>query len=121
MSGTLRADIVQACAISDEEFAHVISEKLDLVFVPSGESSLGDTIPSSAEIEIELDTGELDEIEYDGESFDLGEAVSQSLGLAIDPYAEGPNADSVREAAGIIGDDEPSGPLAEALRSLKRD
>ena len=73
------------------------------------------------EIEIELAADDLDEIEYSGITFDLGEAVAQSLGLAIDPYAEGPNADATRKAAGISSDDEPSGPLAEALKALKKD
>lgn len=73
------------------------------------------------EIEIELSEEDCDEIEYSGDAFDLGEAIAQSLGLAIDPYAEGPNADAARKDAGISDDDEPSGPLAEALKGLKRD
>ena len=83
-------------------------------FVPEGEPS------DEPDIEIELDADELDEIEFSGESFDLGEAVAQSLGLAIDPYAEGPNADAARKEAGITGDDAPSGLLAEALAALKK-
>ncbi len=116
VTGTLVADVVQACAISGESFPHRISEALDFVFVPEGQNA---HVETGADIEIELQSDELDEIEYDGESFDLGEAIAQSLGLAIDPYAEGPNADAAREAAGIIGDDAPSGPLAEALKGLK--
>ncbi|QYU69205.1 hypothetical protein J4558_03410 [Leptolyngbya sp. 15MV] len=53
--------------------------------------------------------------------FDLGEAVAQSLGLAIDPYAVGPEAEAARREAGIASDDVPSGPLAEALRALRKD
>ena len=41
--------------------------------------------------------------------------AAQTLALAIDPYAEGPDADATREKAGIKSDDAPSGPLAEAL------
>jgi len=111
--GTLSADIVQACAVSGEDFAHTIEEELALRFVPAERPA------DEPDIEIELDTGDLDEIEYEGENFDLGEAVAQSLGLAIDPYAEGPDADAAREDAGIASDDAPSGPLAEALRGLK--
>ena len=113
--GTLLADIVQACAISGEDFAHRIEEDLAFVFVPEGSE------PDEQELEIELDAEDLDEIEYDGESFDLGEAVAQSLGLAIDPYAEGPDADTARKSAGISSDDAPSGPLAEALAALTKD
>lgn len=117
-SGRLEASIVQACAISGEEFEVSISEPLAMRFVEEGR--IDPALSEDEEIEIELSADELDEIEYSGDSFDLGEAVSQSLGLAIDPYAEGPNADAARKAAGISGDDAPSGPLAEALKALKR-
>jgi hypothetical protein len=51
--------------------------------------------------------------------FDLGEAVAQTLGLAIDPYAEGPNADAARKAAGIVAEGEQDGPMAALLAALK--
>ena len=59
------------------------------------------------EEEIELSADECDEIEYEGDSFDLGEALAQTLGLAIDPYATGPGAEAARQAAGIVPDDAP--------------
>mgnify|MGYP006139369497 CR=1 FL=1 len=61
-------------------------------FVPEGSIEVAD------DEEIELASDSPDEIEFDGESFDVGEAVAQSLGLAINPYAEGPRADAVRPA-----------------------
>ena len=62
----------------------------------------------------------MDEIFYEGDSFDLGEAVAQSLALAIDPFACGPDADRVRQEKGLSADDQPSGPFA-ALAALKKD
>ena len=118
-TGTLLAQIIQSCAISGEDFATTIAEPLAMRFVEEG--SIDPALLDDEEIEIELSADELDEIEYSGDSFDLGEAIAQSLGLAIDPYAEGPNADAVRNSAGISSDDEPSGPLAEALKALKKD
>lgn len=112
--GRLRASIVQACAVSGEDFPTRIDEPLAFRFVAESGS------PAEPDMEIELEADDLDEIEYSGDSFDLGEAVAQSLGLAIDPYAEGPEADAARKAAGITGDDAPSGPLAEALAALKK-
>ncbi|GAB5349801.1 YceD family protein [Alteriqipengyuania sp. 357] len=111
--GTLEADIVQPCAVSGEDFPVSIEEDVALRFVPEG--SIHPSLQEGDDIEIELEEGDLDEIEYSGDSFDLGEAVAQTLALAIDPYAEGPNADAAREKAGIKTDDAPSGPLAEAL------
>ncbi len=117
--GTLTAAIRQSCAISGEEFPTTIDETLDLKFIE--ETALDEAQDDDAGIEIELDADDCDEIEYSGDTFDLGEAVAQTLGLAIDPYAEGPNADDARKQAGIVGDGEKEGPLAEALRGLKGD
>lgn len=111
--GRLTADLVQTCAVSGEDFATRIVEPLDLRFVPAGTLR-------AAEEEIELAPDEPDEIEFAGDSFDVGEAVAQSLGLAIDPYAEGPNADAVRREAGIVDESAPRGPLAEALAKLAK-
>ena len=111
-TGTLKAAIRQACAISGEDFPANIEEPIDLRFV----KETGLPAPDDEEIEIELEADDCDEIEYSGDMFDLGEAVAQSLGLSIDPYAEGPNADAARKAAGIVQE----GPLAAALAALKK-
>ena len=112
--GRMVADLVQTCSVAGDDFPVRIDEPLDLRFVREGSLDAG-------EEEIELASDGADEIEYDGESFDAGEAVAQSLGLAIDPYAAGPTADPVRKEAGIIDEDAPKGALAEALAKLKRD
>lgn len=113
-TGTMEADLVQPCAISGEDFPVNVREDVALRFVPDSGT------PAEPDIEIELADDDLDEIGYEGEMFDLGEAVAQSLALAIDPYAEGPNADAARKAAGIVSDDAPRGALADALAALKR-
>jgi uncharacterized metal-binding protein YceD (DUF177 family) len=109
--GTLTAELVQSCAVSGEDFPVRIEEPLALRFVRAARSV-------DPEDEAELPADEPDEIEFSGDAFDLGEAVAQSLGLAIDPFAEGPNADRVRREAGIVGEGEAEGPLADLLRGL---
>jgi uncharacterized metal-binding protein YceD (DUF177 family) len=116
-TGRLKAEIMQPCAISAEDFPVTIDEPVDLRFV---EASARPMTEDEA-LEIELEADDCDEIEYAGEMFDLGEAVAQTLGLAIDPYAEGPNADAARKAAGIMAEGEQDGPLAALLAGLKRD
>ncbi|WP_347302173.1 YceD family protein [Croceibacterium sp. TMG7-5b_MA50] len=108
-TGRLTAAIVQSCAVSGDDLPATIDEKLTLVFVPEQ--------PIEAE-EVELEEAELDEIAYTGTTFDLGEAMAQSLALAIDPYACGPEADRVREEAGL---NQPGagGPFA-ALAQLRK-
>lgn len=116
-TGRLRAAIMQPCAISAEDFPVTIDEPVDLRFVEAS----GRSMTEAEALEIELEADDCDEIAYSGEVFDLGEAVAQTLGLAIDPYAEGPNADAARKAAGIVAEGDQDGPLAEMLSALKRD
>jgi uncharacterized metal-binding protein YceD (DUF177 family) len=107
--GTLHAEIVQACAVSGEDLKITIEEPLALRFAP--ESSVENE-------ELELAADDLDEMAYSGTVLDLGEAVAQSLGLAIDPYAVGPDAERVRREAGLL-DEGSSGPFA-ALAALRK-
>ena len=116
--GPLRASITQACAVSGEQFPVHIEEPIELCFVEEGSASL--TPSEEDEIDFDLSAEDCDEIEYSGESFDLGEAVAQTLGLAIDPYAEGPGADAARKDAGIIEEGQQDGPMAEMLKGLTK-
>lgn len=118
-TGTLDAAIQQNCAVSHEEFAVTIDEPLLLRFVEEG--AIDPALSEDEEIEVELSPEDCDEIEYSGEMIDLGEAVAQSLGLAIDPYAIGPDADTARKEVGIVQEGEQEGPLAAALAALKKD
>lgn len=108
--GRLRADIVQSCAVSGEDLPARIDEAIDLRFVPAGPAKGG---------EVELEAEELDEIEYHGTQFDLGEALAQGLALGIDPFAVGPNAEAARRKAGLL-DPSASGPFA-ALKGLLKE
>ncbi len=108
--GTLSADVVQCCAVSGDDLPVTIEEPLTLRFVPEA--------PVTEE-ELELAEEQLDEIPYTGTAFDLGEAVAQSLALAIDPYATGPDADRLRKEKGLL-DEAASGPFA-ALAALNKD
>lgn len=99
--GRLNADVIQFCSISGEGFPVSIDESIVLRFVPRAANLVPDK-------EIEITAEECDDIEYDGTAFDLGEAIAQSLALAIDPFAEGPGAERFRsehklDGAGALG------------------
>lgn len=114
--GKLSATIEQPCAVTGEDLSYRVAERFEMRFVPAGNA------PAFApDEEVELAANDLDEIEYEGDSFDIGEAIAQTLALAIDPYREGPGADAARKAAGIVSDEDAGrgGPLAEALAALK--
>ena len=111
-TGRLVADVIQSCRISAEDFPVHIDEPVHLRFVPPQ----GAITPDE---EIELTAEDCDEIEFEGTAFDLGEALAQTLALAIDPFAEGPNADAFRAQHGLDGETA-TGPFA-ALAALKKD
>ena len=107
-AGTLEADIVQSCAVSAEDLPVIIREAVAFRFMPEGR-------PHQPDEEIELGADELDEIPFSGAEIDLGEAVAQSLALAIDPFAVGPEAEEARR----LLDDGSSNPFS-ALAALKK-
>ncbi|GAA4647625.1 hypothetical protein GCM10023115_55870 [Pontixanthobacter gangjinensis] len=110
--GTFSGHWIQPCAVAGEDFPVRLDEPLHFRFVQAREE-----VPDE---EIELEADDLDTIDYDGEIFDLGEAVAQSLGLAIDPFATGPDADTARKETGILAEGEQDGPMAEMLAALKK-
>ena len=111
VSGRIKAAVTQLCSISNEPFRVSIDESLLLRFVPG-------VVSHQPDEEIEIDSEACDEIPYEGTQFDLGEEIAQSLALAIDPYATGPNADRVRKEAGL-SDEAGRGPFA-ALAALRK-
>lgn len=115
VSGTLVADVVQPCAVTGDDLAAAIREPLAFTFVPATPAP----VPGE---EVELAAEDLDLIPYQGPLIDVGEAVAESLALAIDPYAEGPGADAFRRQHNLA-DEGPKGALAAGLAALlgKRD
>ena len=111
VSGRVSAAVVQLCGISNEPFQTLIDEPLTLRFVQG-------IAPHKPDEELEIDADACDEIEFEGTQFDLGEQIAQTLSLAIDPYATGPNAERVRKEAGL-SDAASSGAFA-ALAALKK-
>lgn len=112
-TGRLDAAWTQPCAISGEDLPQATDEPITLRFVPAARTHAPDE-------EVELTEDDLDEIEYAGTAFDLGEAVAQSLALAIDPFATGPEADKARKAAGIASEEQSGAFAALANLNLKK-
>lgn len=106
-TGRLTATLAQYCVATNEPVAAVIDEPIAIRFIPE----------PTTDAEIELNTEDCDSMFYDRQTIDIGEAVAQSLGLALDPYPRSPNARSALKAAGVKTEDEVA-PLG-ALASLK--
>ena len=103
--GRVVADVVQECVATGDALAVTIDEALVIRFLPA---------PEEAGEEIELSADACDVMFYDGPEIDLGEAVAETMALALEPFPRGPNAERALKAAGVIGEDEvrPSGALA---------
>lgn len=100
--GHLRADVVQTCVITMEDFDASLEEVFRVRFVPAGEER--------EEIDLEED----DEVPFEGATLDLGEAAAEQLGLALDPYPRAPGAELPE-----IDEDAEAHPFG-ALGNLKR-
>ena len=104
--GRIHAALSQYCIATGDPVPTVLDEPVKIRFVPEPVERL--------ETEIELEADDCDSMFYDGQSIDLGEAVAQSLGLALDPYPRSPDAAEELKAAGVKAEDEiaPTGALA---------
>lgn len=107
--GRMKAKAVQSCVITAEP----VPVKIDLPFTIRFVAP--DATPVSEEIE--LDAEDCDVMEHDGSGIDLGEAIAQTLGLALDPYPRAPTADTRIKEVGILSEEE-AGPFG-ALAALK--
>lgn len=107
--GRVMANLEQACVATGEPVAALIDEPFSLHFVSE---------PTSApDEEIELEGAALDTIFHDGARIPLGDAIVDTLALALNPYPRSADAEDALRAAGVISEEE-AGPFA-ALAALK--
>ena len=78
--GELRATLEQVCVLTLEPFSQDVREAFTLHFVPSGTE---DEQP---------DPDSVDQVPYEGNAVDLGEAAVEQLALTLDPYPRKPGA-----------------------------
>ncbi|MFN0046144.1 MAG: YceD family protein [Sphingorhabdus sp.] len=102
-TGQITAKLEQICVATRDPIAVNVSEQISIRFIPEPHID--------EETEFELAAEDCDVMFHDGQLIDLGEAVAQSLGLALDPYPRSSNADTVLKAAGVKDEDE-SGPFS---------
>jgi uncharacterized metal-binding protein YceD (DUF177 family) len=110
-TGHFTASLAQYCIASGEPVWTQLEEPIHIRFVPEP--------VGGGETEIELEADDCDTMFHDGQVIDIGEAVAQSLGLALDPYPRSPDAGTALKVAGVKAENDiaPSGPLA-SLKDL---
>lgn len=97
-SGSVRAQVVQACVATGDPVPAAIEERVALRFVPA------DQAPAEDEVEIEGEA--LDTVHYSGGAIDLGEAAAETVALALDPFPRAPHAAEALRAAGVLSEEE---------------
>jgi uncharacterized metal-binding protein YceD (DUF177 family) len=108
ITGTLalKARVTLTCVVTLEAFETKLAETAQLRFVPG---------PAPEELDPETLDGP-DEIEFDGETIDLGEVLAEQLALALPPYPRKPGA-----ALPAAASDETAHPFAALLAFKKPD
>lgn len=109
-TGHIKASVVQICVATGDPAPIEIDTGFDLLFVAD------EALPAAEEVELSAE--DLDVIEHDGQSVDLGEALAQTLALVLPPFPRSPGAAEKLRAAGVITEDE-AGAFG-ALAGLKK-
>ena len=105
--GRIAARVVQTCVVSLEPFEQALEVPFRLVFRPGSEADLA--------ADQTLDPESEDEVPYEGGRLDLGEAVVETLALAIDPWPRRPGAVLDLPPSDAV----PAGPFAALARRRK--
>jgi uncharacterized metal-binding protein YceD (DUF177 family) len=100
VTGRVTADVDQPCIATGDPVPAHIDEPLLLRFVPEA------MIATPGVDEIELAEPDCDVVGYTGGAIDLGEAVAESMALALDPFPRSPDAAAALREAGVIPEDE---------------
>lgn len=109
-TGTVRAEVIQACVATGEDVPATVEAPFTIHFLRE--------IGESAE-EVELSEDDCDIMAVEDERIDMGEAVAQTLALNLDPYPRAPDADTYLRQMGVRSEEEGgalSG-LADLLRT----
>lgn len=114
VSADIEADVVQTCVVSLEPLTSAIRERASRLYLEADEEGEGD-MPEEIVVEI----GEDDPPEtIVGGMIDIGEMVSEEMGLLLDPYPRRPDAVLAPPQESESGEPGGDSPFA-ALRRLK--
>ncbi len=97
-TGAVRARVTQACIASGDPVITTMNEPIEISFIPEPQAE--------TDVEIELESDDCDTVFHDNKAVDLGEAVAQTLGLALDPYPRSADAEAKLKAAGVKAEGE---------------
>ncbi len=82
--GALEADVVQTDVVTLDPLPQSVTEEVRLRFVPEHSRLAPAGFEPGAEVEVDPAAEEIET--FNGDRIDLGEAIVQLLGVALDPY-----------------------------------
>ncbi|RHW17741.1 DUF177 domain-containing protein [Sphingomonas gilva] len=108
VTGRVAARVDQACIATGDPVPASINEPLLIRFLPDS------LLAASGVEEIELAAPDCEVIGYAGGAIDLGEAVAETMALALDPFPRSADAERTLKDAGVLSEDEarPASPFA---------
>lgn len=85
VTGTLHAEVTQACVVTLDPVPQVIDEEIEEIFVPEGSSLARIPANDAGEIMLDPDGPDLPE-QFTGDEIDVGAFVAEMAAMALDPY-----------------------------------
>jgi uncharacterized metal-binding protein YceD (DUF177 family) len=113
ITGTVTAEVAQACVVTLDPVPEHIAEPLDLKFLPESEI----TVAVGEEIEVDPEAEDPPEAIY-GPFVDLGVLVTEFVAIGLDPYPRTPGVEFQPLIEDDGSEDGPQSPFA-ALQALK--
>jgi uncharacterized metal-binding protein YceD (DUF177 family) len=114
LSGTVSAEVVQACVVSLEPVRQSVDEAFEMTFGPDVDNG------GEAEIDLDLDAEDPPDPIVDGE-IDVGEAVAEQVALALDPFPRADGAVFTPPAEAAPEEAETANPFAALILRRKND
>jgi len=112
VTGTMTADVVQACVATLTPVEQRVVEDIDLPFSETAAETQGD-------IDMDLSLDDPPEPIYDGK-VDLGEVAAEHLALGLDPFPRADNAEFIVSSEGCDDSEERTPSPFAKLEALKK-
>ena len=117
VTGTVHAEVTQACVVTLDPVAQVIDEEVEEIFVPEGSPLARIPANDAGEIVVDPDGPDLPE-PFTGDEIDVGTLVAEIVAMALDPYPRKPDARFEDHEEGDAEDGRKPSPFA-VLKNLK--
>lgn len=85
LTGRLLAEVEQTCVVTLEPFPATIAAAIESLYSPAADDSADDDLVNGDDVDAFCEP-------LEGDSIDVGEAVTQHLALELDPYPRKPDA-----------------------------